>query len=161
MTEEIHQKNQSENNILKDYGCFLGEYNQKICPIFYIKFDLWKNILMLRGKECHRSFKTMSDDDYILRIPECELANLPVFKNDAQKMLDMGVSSDNINIKDFVKIYNKQFNHITEEYMENLLKMINFELDSIDTDVIYSNLLKNPEMLDDGSEFSLSDSDDS
>lgn len=158
----IPDDNAWQNVILQDYGCFYAEYENNIKPIFYIKPELWSKLLESYDKVKHRVYNTVnSENDYILRLPNCEISNLSVPRETLQQMIYDGHPVENIDIPIFTQKYNDQFDYITEEYMRKSIEMVNYELDQIKTNLEYNDIIQYAkDHLDEISDFSSSEDDE-
>jgi hypothetical protein len=141
-TEIIIQNNNMWDNIqLNEYGCFFCEYDNNIRPIFYIKPQLWEILLESYGQKKHKSYDTITTDDYILKIPNAEISILPIPRDTLKQMIYDGCLIENINIENYVEKYKSKFNYINKEYMENIIKMSNHELNNIYHILEYKNII--------------------
>ena len=148
-----------KNVELHDHGCFFVEYATVMRPIFYIKSSLWTNLLDHYGKEKHKVFdfmeeenkKESNEESYILNIQQMGMPVLPVPASIVQQMIYEGESVKNIDVEKFVQKHNQKHPNITKEYMEQALKYINLELKRITKE------LKNHEILQKIKESNLDD----
>ncbi len=155
-----------KNIKLQDHGCFFVEYATVMRPIFYIKYSLWTNLLDHYGKEKHKIFDLMEEENssgeesYILNIKQMGMPALLVPASTIQQMIYEGESVENINVENFVKKHNQKYPNITIEYMNQALLYINCELKKITQDLKNYNILQKVKEsdLDDVSDVSSTDS---
>jgi uncharacterized protein (DUF433 family) len=152
MEQADTQKNFQEIE-LKDYDCFFAEYKDQMRPIFYIKLPVLMNLFELYKQEKHRVFEQLQENEnedeiYILKIEDEGLPFLPVQKDIIQQMICEGELIENLNVKEFVEKHQKQYPHITNEYVEKCLVLLNAELKKTNNDLRQYEIMKHFENSD-------------
>lgn len=127
---------------LKDFDCFFIEYKDHMRPIFYIKLEKLLNLFDLYQQEKHKIFEQVlenenKDEMYVLKINEEGLPFIPIQKDILQQMICEGDLLNNIsnNMENFVDKHKEKHSHITNEYMKNIMNILNNELKKMEFDL--------------------------
>jgi hypothetical protein len=132
---------------MQDYGCFFGEYGNKLIPIFYTKLSLLTDLFDYQEIEKHKIFEVMETEEknnnenlYILKIEDMGLPFIPVQKDIVQDMISEGTLLENIDILTFVEKYKNTHPYITEEYMTNLVPLLKYEIKKMEINLMHYKL---------------------